>query len=103
TVFANSIGATTNAIAGIFPGTSNQGVQVTFNGTAASLFHVIGAPAAGSPQQIDLVVPTNLPTSGTVNVQLTTSTAFYANFPVTMVPSNPAFYRLVGPKVPTLV
>jgi uncharacterized protein (TIGR03437 family) len=92
-VFANSLGVATNDLS-IFPATTDKGVQVTFNGTAAPLFHVIGAPSPGNPQQIDLVVPTNLPTTGTANIQLTTSSAFYGNFPVNMVPSNPAFYRI---------
>jgi uncharacterized protein (TIGR03437 family) len=97
TLFANSIGTTSNQTT-IFPATSAEGVQVTFNGTAAPLFHVIGA---GAQPQIDLLVPSNLPTSGTVNVQLTTSTAFYANYSLTMVPSNPGFYRIQDPKVTT--
>jgi len=98
-VFANSLGTTTNNLS-VFPGTSSGGVQVTFNGTAAPLFHVVGA---ASPQQVDLLVPSNLPTSGTVNVQLITSAAFYANVPITMVPANPGFYRIPDPKVPNLV
>jgi len=98
-VFANSLGITTNNLS-VFPGTSSGGVQVTFNGTAAPLFHVVGA---ASPQQVDLLVPSNLPTGGTVNVQLTTSSAFYANVPITMVPANPGFYRITDPKAPTLV
>jgi len=73
-------------------------VQVTFNGTAAPLFHVIGA---GAQPQIDLLVPSNLPTTGTVNVQLTTSSAFYGNYTLTMVPSNPGFYRIQDPKLST--
>jgi uncharacterized protein (TIGR03437 family) len=100
TVFANSLGATSNQTT-IFPGTSSEGVQVTFNGVAAPLFHLIGSPGASSPQQIDLLVPSGLPTSGTVNVQLTTSTAFYANYSLKMVPSNPGFYRIQDPKVTT--
>ena len=98
-MFANSLGITTNNLS-VFPGTSSGGVQVTFNGTAAPLFHVVGA---ASPQQVDLLVPSNLPTGGTVNVQLTTSSAFYANVPITMVPANPGFYRITDPKAPTLV
>jgi uncharacterized protein (TIGR03437 family) len=97
TIFANNIGTTSNQTT-IFPGTSSEGVQVMFNGVAAPLFHVIGA---GSQQQIDLLVPENLPTTGTVNVQLTTSSAFYANYTLTMVPSNPGFYRIQDPKVAT--
>ncbi len=103
TVFANSIGASANVLGGIFPATSSEGVMVTFGGTAASLFHVVGAPSAGNSQQIDLVVPTNLPTSGTVNVQLTTSTTTYPNYTLNMVPANPGLYRLADPLVPTLV
>jgi len=103
TVFANSLGATTNELSGLFPATSSEGVQVTFNGTAAPVFDVIGVPSAGNPQQVDLLIPTNLPTSGTVNVQLTTASAFYPNYVLNMVPANPGFYRIPDPKVPTLV
>jgi uncharacterized protein (TIGR03437 family) len=98
TVFANSLGATKDETSGLFPSTSSEGVQVTFNGTAAPMYHLI---ASASPQQIDLVLPTNLPTSGTVNVQLTTPTALYPNYPLTMVPANPGFYRIQDPKVAT--
>ncbi|MGA2114711.1 MAG: IPT/TIG domain-containing protein [Bryobacteraceae bacterium] len=98
TVFANSLGATKDETSGLFPSTSSEGVQVTFNGTAAPMYHLI---ASATPQQIDLVLPTNLPTSGTVNVQLTTPTALYPNYSLTMVPSNPGFYRIQDPNVPT--
>lgn len=97
TVFANSIGTTANQTT-IFPATSAEGVQVTFNGVATPLFHVIGA---GAQQQIDLLVPTELPTTGTVNVQLLTATNFYANYALTMAPANPGFYRIQDPKVAT--
>lgn len=96
-VFANSIGTSSNQDI-IFPATTAEGVQVTFNGVAAPLFHVTGTSA---PQQIDLLVPSNLPTSGTVNVQLTTATAFYGNYVLNMAPSNPGFYRIPDPKVTT--
>jgi uncharacterized protein (TIGR03437 family) len=96
-LFANVIGTSSNDVS-IFPSTSAEGVQVTFNGIAAPLFHVIGA---GTQPQIDLLVPAELPTSGTVNVQLTTSTAFYANYSLKMAPSNPGFYRIQDPKVTT--
>jgi uncharacterized protein (TIGR03437 family) len=97
TVFANSIGTAANQTA-IFPATSAEGVQVTFNGVATPLFHVIGA---GAQQQIDLLVPTELPTTGTVQVQLRTASNFYANYALTMAPSNPGFYRIQDPKVAT--
>lgn len=94
TLFANSLGTTTDQLSGLFPSTKSQGVQVTFNGTAAPLFHLVASPAQ---QQVDLLVPTELPTSGTVNVQLTTSTALYPNYTLNMVPANPGFYRITDP------
>jgi uncharacterized protein (TIGR03437 family) len=52
--------------------------------------------ASAAQQQIDVLVPTNLPTTGTVNVQLSTSTALYPNYTLNMVPANPGFFRLQG-------
>jgi uncharacterized protein (TIGR03437 family) len=97
TAFANSLGTTTDELAGLFPSSKAEGVQVTFNGTPAPLFNVV---ASTVQQQVDLFVPTELPTSGTVNVQLTTSTALYPNYALTMVPANPGFYRLQDPTLP---
>jgi len=65
TIFANGLGSTDQPSG--FPATKFQGIQVTFNGTPAPLFHLVASTAQ---QQIDLVVPNELPTSGTVNVQL---------------------------------
>lgn len=98
-VFANGLGTTANTLT-IFPATTSEGVQVTFNGIAAPLFHVIGT---ASPQQIDLLVPDNLPTSGTVTVQLTTASTTFASYSLTMAAATPGLYRLPDPKVPTLV
>jgi uncharacterized protein (TIGR03437 family) len=103
-VFANGLGsAATNEVSGLFPSTKSEDVQVTFTtpgGTtiAAPLFHVL--PLA-SPQQIDLFVPSELPTSGTVSVQLTTSSANYPSFTLNMVPASPGLYRFTDPKTTT--
>jgi uncharacterized protein (TIGR03437 family) len=95
-VFANGLGsASTNQVSGLFPSTQTEGVQVTFNGTAAPMFHLL--PQV-SPQQIDLFVPSNLPTSGTVNVQLTTSSSNYPNYTLNMVPASPSMFRFTDPK-----
>ena len=95
-VFANGLGsASTNQVSGLFPATQSEGVEVTFNGEGAPLFHLI--PTA-SPQQIDLFVPSDLPTSGTVNVQLTTSSALYPNYKLNMVPASPSMFRFTDPK-----
>jgi uncharacterized protein (TIGR03437 family) len=94
-VFANGLGnAATNQLS-LFPSTSSESVGVTFNGESAPLFHLI--PTA-SPQQIDLLVPSDLPTTGTVNVQLTTSSANYPNYTLNMVPASPSMFRFTDPK-----
>jgi uncharacterized protein (TIGR03437 family) len=98
-LFANGLGTTTNALA-VFPAITSQGVEVTFNGIAAPLFHVLGS---ANPQQIDLLVPDNLPTSGTVTLQLTTSTTTFASYSITMAAASPGLYRVADPKVPTLI
>jgi uncharacterized protein (TIGR03437 family) len=96
-VFANGL-ASTDQLTG-FPSTKFQGVQVTFNGTPAPMFHLVASTK--SEQQIDLLVPTELPTSGTVNVQLTTSTALNPNYTLKMVPASPGLYRIADPSVKT--
>ncbi len=75
TAFANSLGTTTDVDSGLFPATSSEGIQITFNGAAAPLINVV---ASIPQQQVDLIVPTELPATGTVNVQLNTSTTQYA-------------------------
>jgi uncharacterized protein (TIGR03437 family) len=94
-IFANGLGSASSDETSLFPTTLSEGVQVTFNGIAAPLFHLV--PTA-SPQQIDLFVPSNLSTTGTVNVQLTTSSANYPNYTLNMVPALPGIYRFTDPK-----
>ena len=89
-ISANGIG-TTDQTAG-FPSTAFQSYSVLFNGTPAPLFHLVG-----TSNQIDLLVPYELPTSGTVNLQLKTPTATLPNFPVTMAPVTPGLYTLNDP------
>jgi uncharacterized protein (TIGR03437 family) len=107
TIKANGVGSN-DQLTG-FPATRFQGVQVTFNGIAAPLFHLIANPPAGSTQtaqwlfeqQIDLLIPNELPSSGTVNVQLTTSAAFYPNYTLKMAAAVPGLYRFGDPLVPS--
>ena len=96
TVYANGIGSA-DQLTG-FPATNFLGVQVTFNGIPAPLFHVIGS---ASLQQIDLLAPNELPTTGTVAVQLTAATAQYPTYNLKMAPANPGWYRIADPQVPT--
>lgn len=102
TVFANGLGST-DQLAG-FPATTFQGTQVTFNGTAAPLFHLVASTGQQKPpveQQIDLMVPDELPTSGTVNLQLTTSAEFYPNYTVKMAQAVPGLFRIQDPAAKT--
>lgn len=89
-IFANGLG-TTDQISG-FPASTFQGVSVSFNGRSAPLFHLNAA--AGS---IDLVVPSELPSTGTVNVQLTTPAGPSPNYTLTMAAAVPALYRVNDP------
>ena len=88
-VFANGLGSI-NQLTG-FPATNFQGVSVSFGGRSAPLFHL--TPGFG---QIDLLVPSELPSSGTVDVQLTTPTGT-SNYPLLLASAVPAFYRLADP------
>lgn len=100
-IFANGLGsAITLETSGVFPSTTSEGLQITFNGIPAPIFHVIPptAPGFSSSGQIDLLVPDTLPTTGTVNVQLTTSTADYANYTLNMAAASPGLYRFTDPK-----
>jgi uncharacterized protein (TIGR03437 family) len=107
TIKANGLGSTSQLTG--FPAAKFQGVQVTFNGIPAPLYHLIAAAPAGSTpnaqatfeQQIDLLVPNELPTSGTVNVQLTTPTTLNPNYSLKMAPAVPGIYRIADPAVKT--
>ena len=102
TIFANGLGST-DQLSG-FPEATFQSTQVTFNGTAAPLFHLIASTGQQKPpveQQIDLLVPDELPTSGTINVQLTTSSAFYPNYTLNMAQAVPGLFRIQDPATKT--
>ena len=79
----------------VFPATSFEGLSVTFNGLAAPLFGVI----PGS-NQVNLLVPAELPEIGTVNVQISTSAGPSARFTVQLAPAAPGIFRLPDPTNP---
>ena len=89
-VFANGIGSTAQIVG--FPATTFLGVSVLFNGTPAPIFHLTGTQG-----QIDLLVPYELPTSGTVTVQLKTASGTTESFSVAMAPAIPSMYFLADP------
>jgi uncharacterized protein (TIGR03437 family) len=90
-LFANGLGST-NDLSGVFPATSAQGVSVTFNGIAAPIFAL-----AATGSQINLIVPAELPPTGTVQVQLTTPTGTAVNFPLIMETAVPGIFLTTDP------
>ncbi|HLG97479.1 MAG TPA: IPT/TIG domain-containing protein [Bryobacteraceae bacterium] len=98
TLFGNGFGTTSQTTG--FPSTAFQGVSVTFNGTPAPLFHLsITAPTQTSvgQSQIDLLVPYELPTTGTVQVAVKTPSGTSPNYPLTMVAASPGMYNVADP------
>jgi uncharacterized protein (TIGR03437 family) len=75
-----------------FPATSFQGVSATFNGVAGPLFAV-----AASADQINVLVPTELPGSGTVPVQVQNSAGPSASFSLQMSAATPGIFRWTDP------
>jgi uncharacterized protein (TIGR03437 family) len=97
-LFGNGFGTTSQSTG--FPATSFQGVSVTFNGTPAPLFHLtITAPSGkqAGQSQIDLLVPFELPATGTVQVAVKTASATTPNYALTMAAGSPGMYYIADP------
>jgi uncharacterized protein (TIGR03437 family) len=92
-LFANGFGSVSQGSG--FPATTAQGFSVTFNGTPAPIYELIG-----SASQINVFVPTELATSGTVAVQLNTPTGATIDFPMALEPSVPGIFLIPDPKNP---
>ena len=78
--------------ASIFPATAFNDVSVLFNGVPAPLYYVFG-----SIGQINLVLPSELPESGTVNVQVKTAQGSSAAFPLQMGAADVGLFRIPDP------
>jgi uncharacterized protein (TIGR03437 family) len=89
-VFANGIGTTDQTVG--FPSTTFQGVSVRFNGAPAPIFHLVA-----SAGQIDLLLPYDLPSSGSVNVQLSTPSGNSLDYMLAMEPATPGLYFAADP------
>jgi uncharacterized protein (TIGR03437 family) len=76
----------------LFPAASFQGISATFNGVAGPLFDV-----AASGGQINVVVPTELPESGTVPVQVKNSAGPSVSFSLKMSAATPGIFRVADP------
>ncbi|HTS49746.1 MAG TPA: IPT/TIG domain-containing protein [Bryobacteraceae bacterium] len=105
-VFGNGFGTTSQTTG--FPSTSFQGVSVSFNGTPAPLFHLVNtppnttkAPFSIGASQIDLLVPYELPYTGTVQVVLKTASQTSPNYALTMAAATPGMYYIQDPSTTT--
>ena len=79
----------------IFPATSFEGTSVLFNGIPAPLYFVFG-----SLGQINLVLPSELPESGGVNVQVKTAQGVSDVLTIQMAPSDTGLFRIPDPSNP---
>jgi uncharacterized protein (TIGR03437 family) len=96
-VFANGLASLKDQLF-TFPSTTVEGVTVTFNGTPAPI-----ASLSAAQGQINLVVPNELPTSGSVNVQITTPAGMAPNLPLLMAPAVPGVFRVTDPANTALI
>jgi uncharacterized protein (TIGR03437 family) len=92
-LFANGLGSTNEG--NVFPSTTTQGISVTFNGTPAPIFELIA-----TANQINLVTPSELDTSGPVQVQLTTPAGTGPNFAMTLEAAVPGILLIPDPSNP---
>jgi uncharacterized protein (TIGR03437 family) len=90
TLYANGLGSKDQLYA--FPSTMVQGISVTFNGIAAPIADVVTENG-----QVNLIVPSGLPTTGTIQVQLTTPTGTGPNFPLIMDAAVPGIFLVNDP------
>jgi uncharacterized protein (TIGR03437 family) len=93
-VFGANFGAQDNLSA--FPSTSVNGLSVMFGSTAAPIF-----ASAAKEGQINVLVPTELATSGSVNLSVQSAAGTSAVFPLNLVPAAPAAFYYGDPYVTT--
>jgi uncharacterized protein (TIGR03437 family) len=76
----------------LFPAAAYQNLSVLFNNKAAPLYFVFG-----SANQINLVLPSELPETGSVNVNVQNGTGPSAIFTLTMTPTDVGIFSLPDP------
>lgn len=93
-IFGANFGSQDTA-SNIFPARSFNGVSVLFNSTTAPLYFVFG-----SAGQMNLVVPSELPESGTVKVQVRNSQGLSSTFFLQMADADVGMFRIPDPSNP---
>ncbi|MBZ5605494.1 MAG: IPT/TIG domain-containing protein, partial [Acidobacteriia bacterium] len=90
-IYASNIG-TSDSQGNLFPATTYQGTQVLFNGTPAPLYNVLP-----SVNLINLVVPSELPETGTNVVTIRNTTGAGQNLLLTMASADVGVFRVPDP------
>jgi hypothetical protein len=93
-IYAANAGNTI-AIPSTFPTTSVEGVQVLVNGTAVPIYALV--PAAG---QINVQLPSELPTTGTAVVSIETGSGTSSNFTIALGPADVGIFRIPSAAYP---
>ncbi len=81
-----------NTTGNIFPATEFKGLSVMVNGTPVPLYSV-----GGTGGQINIVLPSELGTSGTATVEVKTSQATSAPFQLQLTADSVGIFRIVDP------
>ena len=94
-IFGINFGSTDTA-SNVFPATSFDGLSVTASGSLVPLYYVFG-----SAGQINLVLPSDLPETGDVPIQVKTSQGESATFQLKMAAADVGLFRIADPSKPT--
>ena len=90
-IFGQNFGSA-NTNGNIFPAKSFQGLSVLVNGTAIPLYFV-----AGTGGQINVVLPSELGTSGTASVEVVTGDGTSAPFQLALTADSVGIFRVADP------
>jgi uncharacterized protein (TIGR03437 family) len=87
---------TDNTTANIFPATTFKGLSVLVNGTAVPLYFVVGTGG-----QINIVLPSELGTSGNAMVEVMTAQGTSAPFQLALTADSVGIFRITDPSKPS--
>lgn len=94
TLYAAGLAAIPTSTSSIFPGTSYQGIDVTFNGTPVPLYYAANLPP--SETVINAMVPSEAATSGTGVITVTNSAGASQSYTIALAPSDVGVFRLAA-------
>lgn len=94
TLYAAGLATIPTSTSSIFPGTSYQGIAVTFNGTPVPLYYAANLPP--SETVINAMVPAEAAASGTGVITVTNSAGASQNYTVALAPADVGVFRLAA-------